>query len=120
LERYLKRLDTTNEKDRIVLVLPPDDVQPSLIAELKDERLVWSSFAALNQAIDEMLSGEENEMEVILEREEFLLRELQKMLIAEGLIGASKEVLVIPARQAWEFYKQHHVYSCPLAVPFSQ
>src|SRR5262245_35619688 len=61
LERHLKRLDTTNEKDRMVLVLTPDDVQPDLIAEINNERLIWSSFAALNQAIDEMLSGEENE-----------------------------------------------------------
>jgi hypothetical protein len=118
LERHLERLDTTNEKDRMVLVLTPDDVQPNLIAEIKDERLVWSSFAALNQAIDEMLSDEKSEKEVISEREEFLLRELQKMLIAEGLIGSSKEVLVIPARQAWEFYKQHHVYSCPSGRAF--
>jgi hypothetical protein len=118
LERHLERLDTSNEKDRMVLVLTPDDAQPSLIAEINDDRLVWSPFAALNQAIDEMLSGEENEKEVISEREEFLLRELQKMLIAEGLIGSSKEVLVIPARQAWEFYKQHHVYSCPSGRAF--
>jgi hypothetical protein len=40
------------------------------------------------------------------------------MLIAEGLIGSSKEVLVVPARQAWEFYKQHHVYSCPSGRAF--
>jgi hypothetical protein len=118
LERHLDRLNSTHEKARILMVLTPDDVQPSLIAEIKDERLVWSSFAALNQAIDELLSGEENEREVISEREEFLLRELQKMLIAEGLIGSSKEVLVIPARQAWDFYKQHHVYSCPSGRAF--
>jgi hypothetical protein len=118
LERHLERLGTTNEKDQMVLVLTPDDIHPNLITEINDERLVWSSFAALNQAIDELLSGEKNEKEVISEREEFLLRELQKMLIAEGLIGSSKEVLVIPARQAWEFYKQHHVYSCPSGRAF--
>jgi hypothetical protein len=118
LERHLERLDTSSEKDRMVLVLTPDDVQPNLIAEIDDERLVWSPFAALNQAIDEMLTGEKSDTEVISEREEFLLRELQKMLLAEGLIGSSKEVLVIPARQAWEFYKQHHVYSCPSGRAF--
>lgn len=118
LKRHLERLDTSTEKDRMVLVLTPDDAAPNLIGDINDERLVWSSFAALNQAIDEMLSGEENEKEVISEREEFLLRELQKMLIAEGLIGSSKEVLVIPARQAWEFYKEHHVYSCPSGRAF--
>jgi len=118
LERHLERLDSTNETDQLVLVLTPDDVQPDLIGAMKDERLIWTSFAALNQAIDEMLTDEKNEKEVISEREEFLLRELQKMLLAEGLVGSSKEVLVIPARQAWDFYKKHHVYSCPSGRAF--
>ena len=48
-----------------MLVLTPDDVQPDLIAGMKDERLIWTSFAALNQAIDEMLTDEKNEKEVI-------------------------------------------------------
>jgi hypothetical protein len=112
LERHLDRLKSTHEKDQTVLVLTPDDVRPQLIAEIKDERLVWNSFAALNQAIDEMLTGEKTEKEVISEREEFLLRELQKMLLAEGLVGSSKEVLVIPARHAWPLYKELHAYTC--------
>src|SRR6516162_7898220 len=29
LERHLERLDTSSEKDRMVLVLTPDDVQPN-------------------------------------------------------------------------------------------
>jgi serine/threonine protein kinase len=38
--------------------------------------------------------------------------------VGEIRAGLSKEVLVIPARQAWEFYKQHHVYLCPSGRAF--
>src|SRR5262249_9171152 len=87
LERHLERLDKSSENARMLLVLTPDDDPgPALINEMKDERLIWNSFAALNQAIDEMLSGGKSERDVISEREEFLLRELQKMLLAEGLL----------------------------------
>jgi hypothetical protein len=118
LERHLDRLNSSYEKSRIVLVLTPDDVRPDLIAEINDERLIWNSFAALNQAIDEMLTGERNEKEVISEREEFLLRELQKMLLAEGLFGSSKDVLVIPARRAWPLYNELHAYICQAGRAF--
>jgi hypothetical protein len=107
LEGHLNQLNSAYER---VLALTPDDVTPEIIAKIDDPRLVWNSFAALNQALDELLT---DEREVVSEREEFLLRELQKMLLAEGLVGSSKEVLVIPAREAWDFYKRHHVYSCP-------
>jgi hypothetical protein len=118
LERHLDRLTSTNEKDRFVLVLTPDDVRPELIKAIKDDRLVWSSFSSLNQAIDELLSDEKNEKEVISEREEFLLRELQKMLFAESLVGSSKEVLVIPARHAWPLYNEVHAYICKAGRAF--
>jgi hypothetical protein len=118
LERHLDRLNSTNEKDQMVLVLTPDDVRPELIKEVNDERLIWNSFAALNQAIDEMLTDEKSEKEVISERDEFLLRELQKMLLAEGLVGSSKDVLVIPARQAWPVYNELHAYICQAGRAF--
>ena len=118
LERHLHRLDSTNEKDRLVLVLTPDDARPELLAEIADDRLVWNSFAALDQAIDELLGDERNEKEVISEREEFLLRELQKMLLAEQLIGSSRNVLVIPARNAWPMYNELHAYICQAGRAF--
>src|SRR5262249_32453289 len=118
LNRHLDRLKSSNEKDRLVLVLTPDDVRPDLIAEIGDDRLIWNSFAALDQAIDELLTDERSEKEVISEREEFLLRELQKMLIAENLIGSSKDVLVIPARHAWPLYNETHAYICKAGRAF--
>lgn len=116
LQRHINRLTSETEK---VLVLTPDDHEPSLIAEMKDKRLVWNSFSALNQAIDDLLSDDKNDKEVISEREEFLLRELQKMLLAEkDLIGSSKDVLVIPARNAWPIYNSIHAYICQPGRPF--
>ena len=96
----------------------PDDICPDLIEEINNERLIWSSFAVLDQAIDEMLTDERDDKDVISEREEFLLRELQKMLLAEGLVGSSKDVLVIPARHAWPIYKEHHAYICQAGRTF--
>ena len=111
LERHLDRLNSTNEKDRLVLVLTPDDGPPELISAMNDKRLIWNSFAALNQAIDELFADQKNEKEVISEREEFLLRELQKMLLAEDLVGSSKEVLVVPARLAWPLYNEEGIHA---------
>src|SRR5205823_12738353 len=36
LERHLRRLDATGERDGLVLVLTPDDARPALIAEVND------------------------------------------------------------------------------------
>jgi hypothetical protein len=115
LERHLERLDETKEAVRQVLVLTPDDTPPALIGDFKDERLIWSSFVALNQAVDELLNDEK---EVISEREAFLLREMQKMLLAEGLLGSAREVLVVPARHAWNAYKELHAYCCQAGRAF--
>ena len=109
LERHLNRLKGVSEQE-YVLAITPDDAEPDLIAHMNDDRLVWNSFAALNQAVEEMLTHEQDEKEVISEREKFLLRELQKMLIAENLVGSSKEVLVVTARGAWPLYQEVSAY----------
>ncbi len=113
LEGHLAQLRTSREMNQVLLAITPDDVQPELITAISNDLLKWSSFSALNQAIEDLLTDEMDEKEVISEREEFLLRELQKMLLAEkNLIGSSKEILVIPARNAWPIYQQVHAYIC--------
>ena len=67
-----------------MLILTPDDQRPPLVEELDDDRAIWSSFALLCQAIDEVL---DDNKEVVSEREAFLLRELQSMLETEGLLA---------------------------------
>ena len=109
LERHLARLDEVKEQSAWLLILTPDDERPLLVDELGDDRAVWASFALLCQAIDELL---DDNKEVVSEREAFLLRELQSMLEAEGLLADPNDVVVVAARQAWKTYQDSHVYIC--------
>jgi len=109
IRQHLERLDKSNESLKKLLVLTPDADLPATIDAIQDKRLCWASFAALDQAIDELLG---NVKEVISEREAFLLRELQAMLSAEELITFDKKVLVIPAKNAWPEYNESYAYVC--------
>ena len=51
LSRHLKRLDDASEATCLLLLLTPDNSKPAAVDALKDGRLVWASFAALDQAI---------------------------------------------------------------------
>jgi len=115
LRRHLKRLDLANEANCLLLVLTPDEGRPKAFDSLQDDRLVWASFAALDQAIDALL---DDKAEVVSEREAFLLRELQYMLTAEHLIGGENDVVVVPARHAWPEYEKYHAYVCQPDRPF--
>ena len=117
IQRHLERLDGATEANRVLLVLTPDDHRPAIFDSLQDERLVWASFAALDQAIDEML---DDNYEVVSEREAFLLRELQNMLTEENLIASANDVVVVPARNAWPEYQQYHAYVCQPDRRFQQ
>ena len=111
LQHHLARLNSSRETTRLLLVLTPDQSQPSAFENVKDKqnRLVWASFAALDQAIDELLADGN---EVISEREAFLLRELQRMLVEDELIGAASVVVVVAARHAWPEYQRCSAYIC--------
>ena len=117
IERHLERLDAANEATKVLLVITPDDVRPDVLETLADQRVVWSSFSAIDQAIDEMI---EDKYEVISEREAFLLRELQNMLGAEGLLASDNDVVVVTARHAWPEYNQIHAYVCQPNRAFQQ
>src|SRR5436190_7325255 len=78
LQQHLKRFEKTSETVKLLLVLTPDDQCPHVVHQLNDQRVVWSSFAALDQAINDLIIDAQ---EVVSEREEFLLRELQAMLL---------------------------------------
>lgn len=109
LKRHLERLEQGTEAVRVLLVLTPDDRQPGVLSQIQSPLVAWSSFAALDQSIDELLGDPQ---EVISEREAFLLRELQAMLLGEKLIVASTEVVVVAARHAWPEYERYHAYVC--------
>ena len=109
LKRHLEALDQANEKSAHLLVITPDNHLPAAIVQLSDSRLAWASFTALDQAIDEIL---DDKYEVVSEREEFLLREFQNMLMQEQLIASENDVVIVAARNAWPEYNQYHAYVC--------
>lgn len=111
LEGHLQQLNNSNETTKLLLVITPDQSQPKVFNQIKDEhnQLTWASFDTLDQAIDELLTDVK---EVISEREAFLLRELQVMLEAEGLVGAESQVVVVAARYAWPEYQNCNAYIC--------
>ena len=111
LQHHLEQLDSSREATRLLLVLTPDQSQPRAFDQVEDKesRLVWASFAALDQAIDELLADGND---VVSEREAFLLRELQVMLVEEELIGVASEVVVVAARHAWPEYQRCSAYIC--------
>jgi hypothetical protein len=117
ITRHLQRLNQATESRRLLLVLTPDDNCPAVLDSINDDRLVWASFAALDQAIDQMLG---DESEVTSEREAFLLRELQNMLAVENLIASANDVVVVPARNAWPEYLKYHAYVCQPDRQFRQ
>jgi hypothetical protein len=115
LVSHLKQLPGTPGSR--LLVLTPDHTEPDVISEIGGDHLVWSSFMELDQAINDLLSKEK---EVVSEREEFLLRELQKMLEADHLLRPAKEVVVVAARLAWPEYQMYHAYVCQADRSFQQ
>ncbi|MDZ4658980.1 MAG: hypothetical protein SH868_15495 [Bythopirellula sp.] len=117
LKRHLKRLDEADEAAKLLLVITPDEQCPRLIDELNDLRLAWTSFAALDQAIGDLILDVQ---EVISEREEFLLRELQAMLVNEELVSTANDVVVVAARDALPEYLRYHAYVCQPDRAFQQ
>jgi hypothetical protein len=113
LRRHLERLNESPETTKLLLVLTPDEAQPAALAELADPRVAWSSFADLDQAIDELLG---DRSEVISEREAFLLRELQVMLRQEELVFQANDVVVRLSNgmQAGYVLEEHAVDVAPL------
>ncbi len=108
LERHLKRLDKNNPA-HILLVLTPDSKTPQAIEKIASDQLIWTSFSALDQAIEELFKDEK---EIISEREAFLLRNLQIMMEENELFPMERDVLVIPARIAWRDYALTNAYVC--------
>lgn len=92
-------------------------MRPTDLDTFDDDRLVWASFSAIDQAIDELL---DDNHEVVSEREAFLLRELQGMLTEEGLLANANDIVVVAARNAWPEYNEFHAYVCQPNRSFQQ
>ena len=91
LRRHLEKLHKSTELTRVLLVITPDEREPTEIADLQNEDVVWASFSSFNRAVDELFA---DTSDVISEREAFLLRELQQMFVQERFV-ATKDVVVV-------------------------
>lgn len=118
LEGHLSYLDDEGAATERLVVLTPDHEQPSAVATLSDDRVVWASFDDVVDAAESILardqSNTEQSLAVPTEREAFLLRELVRFLYEEEELVSGKEdrVLVVGARKAWPEYEEYGLYFC--------
>ena len=100
LRGHLKHLGDGHGYERLFL-LTPDADEPEAVATIDDARLKWLSFKALSQAIDDLLG---DDRELVSEKEELLLRELQALFEVDNLLGDPRGVVVVPAGRAHREY----------------
>jgi len=106
LQGHLAQLDGRHTHERLFAVTP-DDARPQVIPD--DPRIVWFSFLGLSQAIDALLN---DPSELVFEHTRFLLRELQALFAADGLLGAQEDTVVVAARFAYPLYLSAEAYVC--------
>ena len=108
LRGHLKHLGDGHGYERLFL-LTPDSEEPEAVATIDDARLKWLSFKALSQAIDDLLG---DDRELVSEKEELLLRELQALFEVDNLLGDPRGVVVVPAGNAYREYLELSAYIC--------
>ena len=94
--------------DERLFVITPDGSVPTVITQLGDGRVVWVSFARISEAIDTALLDQRAS---VSEYTRFLLRELQALLVEEGLLDRD-DVVVVAAKEAYPEYLEHSAYVC--------
>lgn len=107
LRGHLQHLDGSHADERLI-VITPDPQEPELIGQLREPRVSWASFAGLSDAIDVVLS---DPTVLAGDRTVFLLRELQALFRADGLLDHN-DVVVVAARNAYPEYLQCAAYIC--------
>jgi hypothetical protein len=109
LAEHLTNLDgesgTSAER---LFVITPDAEQPAAISAFGDRRMVWFNFRSLHDAVDVALGDPTG---TVSEQARFLLRELQALLVEDGLVD-SDDVVVVAARFAYPEYLKQSVYVC--------
>jgi hypothetical protein len=89
-----------------LFVITPDPEQPQAVTAAADPRIVWFNFRALHDAIEAVTADA-----MLAEQARFLLRELQALLVDEGLVDTD-DVVIVAARIAYDEYLQHSAYIC--------
>lgn len=115
LRRHLSAFEGDRSVTQRLYVLTPDAFEPDVVETIDDPRVRWMSFAGLYQAIDEFVAADER---VLGDRELFLLRQFQQFLDDEGLVASPENVVVVPARAAYDDYLEFSAYVCQPARSF--
>jgi cell division protein ZapA (FtsZ GTPase activity inhibitor) len=97
-----------------LFVITPDPEQPEAVSAAADLRIVWFNFRALHDAIEAVTA---DPAAILAEQARFLLRELQALLVDEGLVD-SDDVVIMAARIAYHEYLQHSAYICQVGRAF--
>lgn len=108
MRRHLARFD--GRGDERLIAITPDTSEPACVEPIRrtDRRVQWASFATVSAAIDAVLA----EAESVGGHERFLLRELQALIAADGLLGSPHDTVVVAARIAYPDYHRTHAYVC--------
>jgi len=114
LREHLRHLGDERAYERLFL-LTPDADEPAAVRSLDDVRLRWLSFRALSQSIDDLL---DDDRELVSEKEQLLLRELQALFEVDNLLGDPRQVVVVPAGHAYRQYLDLSAYMCQPGRPF--
>jgi hypothetical protein len=78
-----------------------------MVRRLNDPCLVWISFRACLRPSMSFWSGRE-----LVSEKEALLRELQALFEEDNLLGDPRQVVVVPARDAYPEYLEYGAYVC--------
>jgi hypothetical protein len=97
-----------SEGDERLFVITPDAEQPAVVSKLGDRRLVWFNFRSLNDAIERSSA---DPVGAVSAQNRFLLRELEALLVHEGLLD-NDDVVVVAARFAYPEYLARGLYIC--------
>jgi hypothetical protein len=103
-----------------LFVVTPDVEPPPVLEEIPDDRLSWFSFDSLSEAINELFrdaavgadeDGKPVDVPYVSEHARFLLRELDRFLDEEGLVGGP-DTLIVAAKFGYDEYVRFHAYAC--------
>lgn len=114
LNNYIRRLSNENcsprkNADALIIYLTPDANCPPWFSRIESGNISmkWISFDMMYKTINTIIDGtqDENQMDILSEREIFLLRQFQMLILNENLLASNEmNVLIIPAGAAWDEY----------------
>jgi hypothetical protein len=94
--------------DERLFVVTPDPEPPATLGQFDEPRLMWFNFRTLHDVLERILVDPSSG---ISEQQRFLLRELQLLLIEDGLVD-NDDVVVVAARVAYGEYLEGSLYIC--------